>query len=124
MQHDFMSDVMGEGQEKQEAAAKLPQGNGLAIRDDGILVPATPGILALPNVKPYHGDPNWSLQQRLDWLAGRTVRNTFVQTREEQPKQAQPAQSQAERPHVQPAKGQQKGDDAPRGQRFEVPKFA
>lgn len=58
----------------EERAAHV--GGGLAIRDDGVLVPATPAILRLPNVKPYHGDPAWTLAQRLDWLAGRTVRGT------------------------------------------------
>lgn len=58
----------------EERAARI--GNGLAIRSDGVLVPSTPDILKLPDIRPYHGDPNWTLEQRLDWLAGRTVRGT------------------------------------------------
>jgi hypothetical protein len=45
-------------------------GRGLAIRDDGVLVPLTDDILRLPDVRPYHGDPNWTLEQRIMWLKG------------------------------------------------------
>lgn len=54
---------------------KQNQGAGLAIRDDGTLVPSTPRILAQPNIRPYHGDPRATLQERLRYLAG------FVQRR-------------------------------------------
>lgn len=69
---DIGNDQIAEQQETRSARV----GNGLAIRDDGILVPSTPDILKQQNIRPYHGDPNWTLEQRLDWLAGRPVRGT------------------------------------------------
>jgi len=62
--------------EKEEALEKTSPnsvakiGRGLAIRDDGVLVPLTDDILKLPDVRPYHGDPNWTLEQRIMWLKG------------------------------------------------------
>ena len=47
-----------------------PQIKGLAIRDDGMLYPATPRVLAQSNFRPYHGDPKASLEERLDYLSG------------------------------------------------------
>lgn len=44
--------------------------NGLAIRDDGMLFPATPGVLRLPQYRPYHGNPKATLEQRLEYLRG------------------------------------------------------
>lgn len=62
--------------EKEEALEKSSPnsvakiGRGLAIRDDGVLVPLTDDILKLPNIRPYHGNPNWTLEQRVMWLKG------------------------------------------------------
>lgn len=44
--------------------------NGLAIRDDGMLFPATDGVLRQANFRPYHGDPMASLEDRLRYLNG------------------------------------------------------
>lgn len=52
--------------------------SGLAIRDDGTLVPSTPRILAQPNIRPYHGDPRATLQERLRYLAGFVQRRPVV----------------------------------------------
>lgn len=72
--------------------SKAHVGVGLAIRDDGILVPCTPAILQQPNIREYHGDPNWTLEQRLDWLAGRPVRGTDASRRPPQQQDVQPQQ--------------------------------
>jgi hypothetical protein len=44
--------------------------SGLAIRDDGMLFPATDKVLRLHEFRPYHGDPNATLPQRLAYLRG------------------------------------------------------
>jgi hypothetical protein len=72
--------------------SKAHVGVGLAIRDDGILVPCTPAILQQPNICEYHGDPNWTLEQRLDWLAGRPVRGTEAGRQTVRQQAAQPQQ--------------------------------
>lgn len=44
---------------------------GLAIRDDGMLYPATDNVLRQQNFRPYHGDPHAPLEERLAYLNGR-----------------------------------------------------
>lgn len=43
---------------------------GWAIRDDGMLYPAYDSVLRQQNYRPYHGDVNASLEQRLRYLQG------------------------------------------------------
>lgn len=62
--------------EEGENRAKKPVGVGVAIRDDGVLVPMTDGIMKMPNIRPYHGKLHWTLEQRLAWLQGKTVVDT------------------------------------------------
>lgn len=45
-------------------------GGKWAIRDDGLVMPATARILALPTYRPYHGDPKASLEERMAYLRG------------------------------------------------------
>jgi len=52
--------------------------NALAIRDDGVLVPATSRILAQPNIRPYHGKPNATIEERLAYLAGFSPRRDVL----------------------------------------------
>lgn len=43
-----------------------------AIRDDGMLFPALDSVLRNPRYRPYHGDINASLEERMAYLEGRT----------------------------------------------------
>lgn len=45
---------------------------GWAIRDDGMLYPAYDSVLRQPNYRPYHGDVNASLEDRMRYLQGFT----------------------------------------------------
>jgi hypothetical protein len=42
----------------------------LAIRDDGLLMPGTPKILALAGYRPYFGNPKASLDDRMAYIHG------------------------------------------------------
>lgn len=46
---------------------------GLAIRDDGMLFPYHKGIQRLADFRPYRGDPDASLAERLAYLNGETA---------------------------------------------------
>lgn len=45
----------------------------LAIRDDGMLYPATPKILQKPQYRLYRGSLDATLEERMNWLRGETM---------------------------------------------------
>lgn len=58
------------------------------IRDDGVLFPNVPLIAKKPNFRPYRGDINATLEERMKFLrgvSGRRVINTEVVADEEAP---------------------------------------
>lgn len=55
---------------------RRPTPKTFAIRDDGMLYPAFDSVLRNPRYRPYHGDPNASLEQRLAYLRGENARNS------------------------------------------------
>jgi hypothetical protein len=55
---------------------------GLAIRDDGMLYPALDKVLRDPRYRPYHGDLNASLEERLRYLQGFTQRSQALEDAE------------------------------------------
>jgi hypothetical protein len=50
----------------------------LVIRDDGMLYPNTAQMERHPRFRPYHGDPNASLQDRMRYLAGLQKKRAVV----------------------------------------------
>lgn len=59
-----------------EQPKRRPTPKTFAIRDDGMLYPAFDSVLRNPRYRPYHGDINASLEQRLAYLRGEGKRNT------------------------------------------------
>lgn len=56
---------------------------GVAIRDDGMLYPAIDSVLRKPNYRPYHGDINASLEERMQYLQGFSNRNAALTAAEQ-----------------------------------------
>lgn len=50
----------------------------LLIRDDGMLFPNVPLIAKKKNFRPYHGNPNATLEERMAYLAGRAGRRVMA----------------------------------------------
>ena len=57
------------------AQPQRPKAHGWAIRDDGMLYPALDSILRKANFRPYHGDINASLEERMRYLQGFSQQN-------------------------------------------------
>lgn len=55
---------------------RKPQPKTWAIRDDGMLYPAYDSVLRNARYRPYHGNPNAPLHERLAYLRGENTRNT------------------------------------------------
>lgn len=63
--------------ESQAKVQRRVKPSGWAIRDDGLLFPATPKVLAQPNYRPYHGDIEASLEDRMLYLQGQFRRGNY-----------------------------------------------
>lgn len=53
-----------------------------AIRDDGMLFPALDSVLRNPRYRPYHGDINASLEERMAYLQGKQSANAAKEAAE------------------------------------------
>lgn len=62
--------------------ARRKQPTGWAIRDDGMLFPALDSVLRNPRYRPYHGDINASLEERMAYLQGKANANAAKEAAE------------------------------------------